>query len=208
MASAAILAGGRARRFDGRDKSLLTVGGRPILHHQLEVLSAISSDILLIGASRDGAQPARQRALAAIGPDRVRTVRDRIEGQGPLGALETALAAAREEPLVLLACDMPFVTADWLAFLLTQSEGVDAVVPKTGRGYHPLCAVYSRRAGQLAARMLEEGHLKMTDLLMQMRVREIGPDIIERFGPPARLLANINTPAEFGGLEALSGHKL
>jgi GTP:adenosylcobinamide-phosphate guanylyltransferase len=30
MASAAILAGGRARRFDGRDKSALVVGGRSI----------------------------------------------------------------------------------------------------------------------------------------------------------------------------------
>ena len=45
MASAAILAGGRASRFDGRDKSALVAGGRSILERQLEELSRITGEI-------------------------------------------------------------------------------------------------------------------------------------------------------------------
>ena len=41
MTSAAILAGGRARRFGGRDKSALLVGGRTILERQIDALDGV-----------------------------------------------------------------------------------------------------------------------------------------------------------------------
>src|SRR5262245_33737265 len=131
MASAAILAGGRARRFGGRDKSALVVDGRSILERQLAELTAISDDVFLAGA----------RADTAVPPG-IRVVFDREPDCGPLGGLDGALAAARDEILLVLACDMPFVTRPFLAHLLAAARGVDAVVPRTEHGYHPLCAVY------------------------------------------------------------------
>ena len=65
MYSAAILAGGRATRFGGRDKSALVVDGRTIRDRQLEMLSSVAGDILIAGAdesARDGGR--RQRAPA------------------------------------------------------------------------------------------------------------------------------------------------
>jgi hypothetical protein len=41
-----------------------------------------------------------------------------------------------------------------------------------------------------------------------VRTRIVRIDDIRRFGDPDRLLANVNTPADFAGLEALQGHKL
>ena len=48
MPSAAILAGGHARRFGGRDKSALVVGPT-ILERQLPVLAGLADDIMIVG---------------------------------------------------------------------------------------------------------------------------------------------------------------
>ena len=52
MPSAAILAGGTASRFGGRDKSALVVGGRTILERQLTELSRVTHDLMLVGGDR------------------------------------------------------------------------------------------------------------------------------------------------------------
>src|SRR3954470_4123148 len=78
--SAAILAGGRATRFGGRDKSALIVDGRTILDRQLAALTPLTGDVMIVG----GAAPAPHRRIA-----------DCVPGCGPLGGLHAALTAAR-----------------------------------------------------------------------------------------------------------------
>jgi len=184
MHSVAILAGGDARRFGGRDKSALVVDGRTILERQISELSTLTEDLRVI-----------------------RREDDVVPGCGPLGGLHAALNAARGDALFLVACDMPFVTAPLAAYLLMLAGDADAVVPCTGRGYHPLCAVYGRACLPAVERRLAERRLKMLDLLHDLRVREVTADDLGRFGNCDRLLANVNTPAEYASLEALQGHK-
>ena len=198
MPSAAILAGGLARRFGGRDKSGLIVDGKTILERQLAVLEGVSDDVMAV-VSDD-----RRRPLAVP----VRTVADRVAGKGPLGGLDAALAAARHREVILLACDMPFLNAKFLEYLVSHAGRADAVVPRTERGYHPLCAVYTSGMAPLVTRALAAGRLKMTDLLREIVVREVSGEEIDAFGPRDELLANVNSPSEFGELQALPGHKL
>jgi molybdopterin-guanine dinucleotide biosynthesis protein A len=195
MASVAILAGGQARRFNGRDKSALIVGGRSILDRQLAEVAQVTDDILLVGGH------------ATAAPD-VRVVTDRVPHSGPLGGLDAALAAARDDRLVLLACDMPFVTAALLKYLLAAADTADVVVPRTEHGYHPLCAAYTRACQPAVARRLSERRLAMTALFEELRVRIVEGRELDRFGDPEQVLANVNTPAALGELEALLGHKL
>jgi molybdopterin-guanine dinucleotide biosynthesis protein A len=209
MASAAILAGGRAIRFGGRDKSAIVVNGESILTRQIAALSTLTDDILLVGRRHDDA-----------GPDGVRLVADQIADAGPLGGLDAALSAARDEPLVLLACDMPFPDPALLAYMIELAGTADIVVPLTERGYHPLCAVYTRACKRPLTerlrrcsepgfdRRLNKRELRMTGLFEDVRVRTIETAELERFGDTARLFANVNTPAEYYELEALLGHKL
>ncbi|HEY7171697.1 MAG TPA: molybdenum cofactor guanylyltransferase [Vicinamibacterales bacterium] len=199
MASAAILVGGRARRFGGRDKSALVVGGRTILARQLDALAPVADDVLIVGSVTDVASGVSRSC---------RVVHDRVPDSGPLGGLDAALAAARDEVLILLACDMPFVTSAFLDYLVASADGVEAVVPRTDRGYHPLCAVYTRACRAAVTQRLDEQRLAMTGVIEAVRTRVIEPDDVERFGPARRLLANVNTPGEFDELEALLGHKL
>jgi molybdopterin-guanine dinucleotide biosynthesis protein A len=184
MQSVAILAGGSARRFGGRDKSALVVDGRTILERQISELSTVTPDVRVI-----------------------RREDDLVPGCGPLGGLHAAMNAARGDALFLVACDMPFVTAALATYLLTLAGDADAVVPRTDRGYHPLCAVYRRSCLPAVERRLAERRLKMLDLLHDLRVREVTADDLGRFGNCDRLLANVNTPAEYASLEALQGHK-
>lgn len=186
MRSAAILAGGRATRFGGRDKGALLVDGQTIRERQLTMLSAVADEVFVVGPGH---------------------IEDLVPGCGPMGGVHAAVCAARHDAVLVIACDMPYVTAPFAAHLLDLAHDVDAVVPRTERGLHPLCAVYTRACREPLARRLAAGSLQMKGLLDDVRVRVIETEDIEVFGDRHRLLANVNTPADYAGLEALHGHK-
>jgi molybdopterin-guanine dinucleotide biosynthesis protein A len=184
----AILAGGRATRFGGRDKSAIRVGGRTILERLLAELSPLG-EVLLVGGGH-----------AAPG---VRAVPDSIPGCGPLGGLHAALGASHDDPTVVVACDMPFVTGALAAYLARLTDRVDAVVPQTDGGLHPLCAAYTRACLDPVSRRLARGHLTMTELLGDVRLRLVTVEELDQFGDHRHLLANLNTPLDLGRVEAL-----
>ncbi len=204
MPSAAILAGGRATRFGGLDKGAVIVQGRSILDRQLTALTQVTDDILYVGAK----PPAEYRRF-------LREVPDRLPGLGPLGGLDAALAAARDDTVLVVAGDMPFLTAAFLEYLARMAGGagnpgrpgeIDAAVPRTTRGTHPLAAAYRRACQPRVRARLAAGQLAMRGLLEELQVLEIGHDAIARFGDPERLLANVNTPADLDQVQSLAGH--
>jgi molybdopterin-guanine dinucleotide biosynthesis protein A len=82
------------------------------------------------------------------GPDRA--------GFGPLAGIATALAVTQSRWNLIVACDLPYLSAEWLDWLLSRarrSRG-DAVVPRTEHGIEPLAAVYRRESGELIATAL------------------------------------------------------
>ena len=200
MLTAAILAGGRSTRFGGRDKSALVVDGRTIFDRQVSELSQIAGEILLVGGTiESGPRPG------------VTPIADLIPGCGPLGGVHAALSVARGERVIVVACDMPYVSAPFLAYLAGLAGDpaeFAAIVPQTERGYHPLCAVYTHAVIAPIERRLAAGHFTMMDLLADVRLRVVAGEEIARFGDPHRLLANVNTPAEHESLEALHNHEL
>lgn len=175
----------------GADKARLRVGERTILERQIEALRPVVDRIFLVGYRGDAAVP-----------DNVIAVDDRVANAGPLAGLDAALSAASDDVL-LLACDMPNVPSALLAHLLALSVDADMVVPRTERGYHPLCAAYTQACAPVVRARLARGQLRMLDLIGELRVRVVEPDEIARFGDGDRLLANVNTPAE---LDAVTSH--
>jgi molybdenum cofactor guanylyltransferase len=195
MPSAAILAGGAARRMQGRDKSRLLIDGATILHRQIAELSQITDDIMLVGASK--IEP-------AVG---VRPVIDRVPDAGPLGGLDAALTAAHGNRVAVVACDMPFISARFLAYLLSLAGDAEAVVPRTRDGYHPLCAVYTRDCLEAVRCRLTAGTLSMMGLLDEVRVRVVQEHEFASLGDPDRLLANVNTPDDLERIAAFAAHE-
>jgi molybdopterin-guanine dinucleotide biosynthesis protein A len=194
MLSAAILAGGRARRFGGRDKSALLVGGVRILDRQLAVLRDVAGHLMIVANDPD--------RYADAG---VQVVADLVPGAGPLGGIYTALAVAPTAQTIVVACDLPFLTSAWLEHLAAAGRDIDAAVPRSRAGVEPLCAAYSRGCLEPIRRRLEARDLAVRGFLADVRVREIGPEEIDAFDPDGTLLSNLNTPLDYR--RALAHHE-
>lgn len=184
--TAAILAGGLARRFGGRDKARLPVGGRPILDRLVEAAAPVAGRVILV------TNDPRRYADADMP-----VLRDEVTGAGPLGGLVTALRASTTRRVLALACDLPYVDADFLAYLADRAPEADLVVPRTRDGLHPLCAVYARALLPVLEARLAHGRRALVDLVGDVRTVEVGPAEVARFDPLGRLLTNVNTPDDY-----------
>jgi molybdopterin-guanine dinucleotide biosynthesis protein A len=191
---AAILAGGHGRRLGGLDKSALVVDGVEVLDRQLAALVSVSSRVFIVG-----------RPAARLAARRVPVVADLVPDAGPLGGIHTALRTSATPRVLVLACDMPFVTAPFLEMLATAGHGCDVVVPKDRRGLHPLCAAWSTSAAPIVERLLGEGVRAVRGALEALRLHIIGEDALGAFDPDGRLLHNINTPDDLARAHALRG---
>jgi molybdopterin-guanine dinucleotide biosynthesis protein A len=194
--AAAILAGGRATRLHGADKSGLLIGGRTIRDRQLEALSGLVDDIFLVGspaAGREGDSPDAPAGLPRVP--------DLAAARGPLGGIQAALHHAGDaECTLIVACDLPFVTRPFLAFLLARAlaaDAADVVVPRSGDRLHPLCATYNRRVREVVDRRVAAGALAVQGLFDHVRVDVIEPEVVATFDPEGVMLWNVNTPDEY-----------
>jgi molybdopterin-guanine dinucleotide biosynthesis protein A len=201
--SVAILAGGQATRFGGRDKGALVVEGASILERQIAELGRAAADVMIVRGRL--ARGERETMTSRPG---VREIADIVPGSGPLGGIHAALTAARGDAVLVVACDMPYVTAAFADYLFSLAPSAQIVVPDSGGRRHPLCAVYARACVEPAARLLAERRLAVHELLSLVPTRIVSEEEIVRFGAPPRLFANVNTPAEYAGLEALQDHEL
>lgn len=180
--TAALLVGGRAIRLGGRDKSQILIGGRTILDRQIDALREVADRIVIVASG--------PRPSPAPGID---VVLDAWPGGGSLGGLYTALLEAGG-PVLVVACDLPFVTGAFLAHVQGALGDADAAVPRTADGRHPLCAAYSGTCIEPLVKCLEAGRLKIVEALAGLRVREIGPAEVATFDLDGSLLLNLNTP--------------
>jgi molybdenum cofactor guanylyltransferase len=180
--TAAILAGGHGRRLGGADKGALLVGGRTIVDRQIALLRQVASRIAIVTSD-----PARY-------PDAgVPVLVDEVADVGPLGGLATALAWSDQPYCLIVACDMPFLSAAFLQHLVTRAQGAEAALPRTERGCHPLCAAYARTLLPRVRARIAEGRLDVTGLVRDVRAVEIGPGELAAFDPEHVMLSNVNT---------------
>jgi molybdenum cofactor guanylyltransferase len=184
--TAAILAGGQARRLGGIDKSALVVGDRSILDRQLTLLRGLTRHLLIVTNDRS--------RVPLVG---VPVVVDRIGGAGALGGLYTALVEAPTEQVLVIGCDMPFLTAPFLQFLVERGRDTDAAIPRDEHGRHPLCASYARRTALHFHARIKAGDLRIGEALTDLTVHEVGPGDLGPFDPDGRLLLNVNTPEDY-----------
>jgi molybdopterin-guanine dinucleotide biosynthesis protein A len=185
--SAAILAGGRAERLGGADKAALRIGASRIIDRQLAALAPMADELLIIANDS-----ARYAAL------QIPVIADAIPGAGALGGVYTALQAARYEMIVVLACDLPFVTRELLERLISEARDEDdVVVPRSARGLEPLCAVYRKRCAPIIKARIDRGALQVSDLSGVLQVHEVGPEVLAAYDLDGRLFENVNTPHDY-----------
>jgi molybdopterin-guanine dinucleotide biosynthesis protein A len=164
----------------GRDKALLPWLGSTLVEVIAARVFEAAGSVMLIG-------PAEPYANIPIP-----VVPDLRPGLGPLAGIETALDRTVTDWNLVLACDMPSVTAAFLRELLDRADRLnpDCLVPVVPSGrLQPLCAVYHRRCLEPFRAALESGTRSMTDALASVALMRHPVD-------SEVLFANLNTPAD------------
>lgn len=183
--AAAILAGGLARRMGGANKAGLEIGNERIIDRQLRLLRQIADPVIIVAGS---AEPFQELGVTVVP--------DVIPGVGPLGGIYTALTASPCARTLIVACDLPYLTLTLLQRLAAPSDA-DLVIPRTGRGYEPLCATWSTACAGAIWRRIQNGTLKTALVVEELRVEEIGPEVLASCDPHGLLFVNVNTPHDY-----------
>jgi molybdenum cofactor guanylyltransferase len=165
-----ILAGGKSSRM-GRPKALLPFAGKPLVAHVAGLAKFVADTPIIVGL----VEQCSGLGFRAIADERPRT--------GPLGGIFTALRATEREWNLILGCDLPFLTREWLEFLVsrTRDSSADVMIPVNERGYEPLCAMYRKRAQKGIGAALDRGVRKITDGLAELTLARIEPAEWKRF---------------------------
>jgi molybdopterin-guanine dinucleotide biosynthesis protein A len=186
-----VLAGGGSTRF-GRDKALVEVSGTPMLERILGLLKHVTSAVKLV------AVPGKYDTFGAA------IVEDRWPGEGPLGGIitalqDSALSAGQPEWNLIVSCDMPFLTREWLSFLCQRATNSKAqvVVPHSTHGPEPLCACYNTAAAAELRAAFETGVRKVTQGLQHVTTEVLDEADWKRFDSAGRLFWNMNTAADY-----------
>jgi molybdopterin-guanine dinucleotide biosynthesis protein A len=187
-----VLAGGASSRF-GQDKALAELGGKAVLERMLELLkgSGVREEVVVGSEAKYGRFGAR-------------CLDDEWPGEGPLGGIITALHNAGVNKYgyrwcLILSCDMPFMTSDWLRFLAQRASAssAEAIVPRSTQGWEPLCACWRVSAAEIILPSFEAGTRKVTDALNALHVEVLDERDWKRFDTNERLFWNMNTQADY-----------
>ena len=192
--SGIVLAGGSSSRL-GQNKALVRVAGRSLIERVLDVLSPLISDVWLVTQNGYDAE-----LFAGLG---LPIVIDIYSGAGTLGGLHAGLSAMRTEYGLVVGCDMPFLNADLLGFMISQTRGYDVVMPRIGKYHEPLHALYARRCVPAMERSIQAGRRRILHALSDARIRYIEEAEVDHFDPSRLSFFNVNTPEELERARAL-----
>lgn len=192
--SAFILSGGASSRM-GKAKGLLEFDGQPLILRTVRVLESLVADVTVVGSPENyavlGLRVIEDQGFSGSGGS------DKL--LGPLAGIATALAATRTDWNLILPCDLPYLTGEWLDWLLARGMVSDAqiLMPRTVRGLEPLAALYRRECAGPIIAALHRGIRKVTDAVGQFRIEFVTEREWRHIDPDGRVLRNVNHPEDY-----------
>jgi molybdenum cofactor guanylyltransferase len=183
----AILAGGRSTRYGGAPKGLERVNGRRIIDRVRDALEPVVDELVLIANDPDA-----RHWLPGV-----RCEGDVLRDVGSVAGIHAALVHAGT-PVLVVAWDMPFVPRELLRALRDAGATADASVAESDsrRGVEPLCAYYAPACAPAIERRVAAGDRRVVAFYEDVRVFRLPAEEVGRFGDPALLFMNVNTPEE------------
>ena len=193
--TALLLTGGRSSRM-GQNKAMLRVtpGGPSIVEMVAARLTEVASETLVVGAETE--------PYTFLG---LRHVRDVYPNAGSLGGIYSGLQAASFPYALVVACDMPFLNADLLRYMVSVPREYDVLIPVIDEP-EPMHAIYSRRCLPWMEEKLEAGRYKIIGWFANAKVQTIERQLIERYDPEHRSFFNMNTPDEWQRAREIALH--
>ena len=187
---AVVLCGGESRRM-GRPKAWLPFGPERMLQRVVRLVGTVAQPIVVVAAP--------DQALPDLPAD-VAIVCDPIAGRGPLQGLAAGLATL-PDPIDLAyatATDVPFLQPHWITRLAELLGGDDLAIPCIDGYYHPLAALYRRRAVLPAIEdLLNANRLRPVFLVEAVPARIVTEAEMRAVDPELRSLRNLNHPGDY-----------
>src|SRR5205085_5380304 len=177
-----ILAGGASSRM-GTDKSQLRLDGQTFMERIASTLQMLTDSVTVVGRTT-----LNFPSVADIYPQ-----------WGALGGLHAAFAACKREWAIVVACDLPFVTAELFSHLAGLRVDHDAIVPiQADERPQPLAALYRVNSClQRATQLIETGRRRPLDLLEAVKTHWVKFDEIRNLAQSEMFFVNINTPEDY-----------
>ncbi|MCW2683038.1 MAG: hypothetical protein JWP33_951 [Blastococcus sp.] len=185
--TAVVLAGGKAARLGGQAKPQLVVGGRPMLDTVLDAVADATSRVV-VGPPQ------------AV-PAGVVLVREQPPGGGPVAALRAGLAEVSTDVVLLLAGDLPFLTAALVQELRRRLTG-DGILVVDDTGRDQLLVGAWRTTALRAAVADTSGPTSLRRVFAPLAVRRLRP-IVPPGAPPPWM--DCDTPADLARARQLAG---
>ncbi len=182
--SAVILAGGQSRRM-GRDKAWLPINGQPLLLRQIDLVRQLAPLEVFISGRIDTDYT---RLSCPV-------LHDRFADAGPLAGIECALHAASSPLLLVLAVDMPGMTASLLRRLAAKCAEGAGVIPRVNARVEPLAAFYPKSAQSLAEAQLRKFRHTVASFA-DCCVQAGAANFYNLSTEDADAFANLNTPTD------------
>ncbi len=188
--SGIILAGGKAKRMGGINKALIKIDNVPIIERILAVLRQVLSNIMIITNYPE-----------AFSYLNLPMARDLIPNSGSLGGLYTGLTLCPTGHAFFVACDMPYLNAQVIRYIISKVDANDIVIPRIGGHLEPLHAIYSKKCAHPMGDLIRNGDYKILNLLPKMKLLELPEEAFLPFDPELKFISNINSPHDMKSAE-------
>lgn len=197
--SVVIQAGGESRRM-GRSKATVPFLGKPLITRLVRRLAPVADELIITTN-----EPDNLAFLHGEFPDvAIQLVSDATDERGALPGLYTALGAAHNPIVAVIACDMVFASP---ALVMAEAldiakTGADVIVPSNSNGLEPFHALYRRLACLPAVRAaLDRGEKRAQAFFPDVNVSLFPQDRVLEVEPMGGCFINANTPEELRTLE-------
>ncbi|HQU37235.1 MAG TPA: molybdenum cofactor guanylyltransferase [Anaerolineales bacterium] len=195
MLTVCIQAGGASSRM-GEDKALKLFLGRPLIQRVVDRLEPMADELIVTTNRPDD--------FSFLG---LRLFPDVMPGRGALGGLYTAISSAAHPLVAVVACVMPFASANIIeaALKIMDDENADVVIAQGEEGYEPLHALYRRETCLPAIESaIHADQWRVIAWFPRVKVRVFTPEEIKSADPAGLAFWNVNTPEEFARAEELA----
>ena len=194
-----IQAGGESRRM-GRSKATVPFRGRPLICRLIERLNVASDELIITSNERENLT-----FIDEMYPElNIRIVSDSVNYRGALPGLLTALRAASNPFVAVVACDMIFASPRLvIAEAITMKEsGADIVVPVNKHGYEPFHAIYKKKTClPVVLEGVAAGERRSQAVFDKLSIREFTQSEVLAAEPMGGCFVNANTPDELKAIE-------
>lgn len=156
-----ILCGGQSKRM-GQDKALVSIHGKPMIEYVIEVAQKVTNKLYLVGNKieyKDFGCP---------------IISDLVTNKGPMGGIFTALKNANSPTILILSCDIPFISTKTLHKLIESIDGQNsAFLLKTNKGLQPLAGVYKKELIPELEEHLKQNELKLKSFINNVKAKTV-----------------------------------